>query len=592
MAYVQPNSIIQLFQGINLDNRYLHTIYFASEAAQNTWFTGKVFKTYQQQSYTRYTRNQIKIKDDVTNLFGCTYMRFKNDRTVDKWFYAFVTGVDYVNEGTALVTYEIDVMQTWFMQGGSLQPCMVLREHVNDDTFGLNLEEEPIGSDVYDNDEIYHFGKDELTNPFEHYSVIMQTTGETQQNRHMIQGLFSGCNYIVNPADDQSDGNTIHAMGQTLLGSWDLQQQEQNIIDLYTIPSFCAEERQDPTTGEMVFDVFGSLATGSKIKIPSSYDNYIPKNKKLFMYPYSYLLLTTHMGDVSIYRWEYFEGTIGADCEFDVDGTLLGGGEIRCYPRSYNGQDRNIDAGVVMGNFPKNTASYDAYQAWIAGGGSTRLENDRVVNSVKGAGAVTKAIGSIANMISPSSSSRVTDVLEPTGTRVNGQNVLDVTRREVSDQYRNPSGGAMAGSVGGAFETAGSMIEAKNNMQYTFNDASYAPDIVVGKPTSSLPVAMRDANFYFFHCHIRDDEVKRIDDFFSCYGYSIKKVKQPNLTGRQYWNFVQTQGAVINGNMPSSSKEAIANIFDSGITLWHNGDQIGNYEQSTSSGTINNPILT
>ena len=576
MAYVQPNSIIQLFQGINLDNRYLHTIYFASEAAQNTWFTSKVYKTFQQQSYTRYTRNQIKIKDDVTNLFGCTYMRFMNNRTNDKWFYAFITGVDYVNEGTALVTYEIDVMQTWFIQGGSLQPCMVLREHVNNDTFGLNLEEEPIGSDVYDSDLVYNFG----SGVFDDYSVVMQTTGsDDMTDHHMIQGLFSGCDYKIRQANSQGHGNTIYNDGVAMLGSWSLQEQRENIIDLYTVPTFCAGSNT------------GHLSTANNIVVPNQYDNYTPKNNKLFMYPYSYLMLTTHMGDVAIFRWEYFAGTIGSTCEFDVDGTMMGGGEIRCYPRDYNGQDHNVDAGVVMGNFPKNTAAYDAYQAWIAAGGSTRLENDRLVNSIKGAGAITKAIGSIANMISPSSSSRVTDVLEPTGTRVNGRNVLDVTRREVSDQYRSPSGGAMAGAVGGAFETAGSMIEAKNNMQYTFNDAAYAPNIIIGAPTSCLPVSQRDADLYFYHTHVRDDEVKRIDDFFSCYGYSIKKVKQPNLTGRQYWNFVQTQGAVINGNMPSSSKEAIAKIFDSGITLWHNGDQIGNYGQSVSSGSINNPIV-
>ena len=580
MAYIQPNSVIQLFRGINLDNRYLHTIYFANTAAQNTWFTGKVYKSFQQQSYTRYTRNSIKIKSDATELLGVTYMRFMNDRSVDMWFYAFVTGIEYINENTTLITYEIDVMQTWFIQFGSLQPCMVLREHVNDDTFGLNLEEEPIGSDVYDSDIIYSFA-DAVDNPFSHYSVVMQTTGASPTDHHMIQGLYSGCNYAISDADNQGDGNAIYNDGILMLGSWSLQEQQENIIDLYTVPTFCANT-----------NATGHLHVSNEIEIPSTYDNYTPKNKKLFMFPYSYLMLTTHMGDVAIFRWEYFDGTTGADCEFEVDGTMLGGGEIRCYPRAYNGQDHNVDAGVRMGNFPKNTAAYDAYQAWLAGGGSTRLENDRMVNSIKGAGGVMKAIGSIANMISPSSSSRVTDVLEPTGTRVNGHNVLDVTRREVSDQYRNPSSGVMAGAVGGALSTTGELVEARNNMQYEFNDAAYAPNIIIGAPTSCLPVSQRDANLYFYHTHIRDDEVKRLDDFFSCYGYSIKKVKRPNLTGRRYWNFVQTQGAVVNGNMPASSKDAIARIFDSGITLWHNGDQIGNYAQSISDGTINNPIVT
>ena len=90
---------------------------------------------------------------------------------------------------------------------------------------------------------------------------------------------------------------------------------------------------------------------------------------------------------------------------------------------------------------------------------------------------------------------------------------------------------------------------------------------------------------------MRDDEAKRIDDFFSCYGYAINKVKAPNLTGRQYWNFVQTENAVIAGNMPASSKDAISRIFDSGITFWHNGDNVGNYAISVTNDTINNPII-
>ena len=54
---------------------------------------------------------------------------------------------------------------------------------------------------------------------------------------------------------------------------------------------------------------------------------------------------------------------------------------------------------------------------------------------------------------------------------------------------------------------------------------------------------------------------------------------------------MQTEGAVIAGDMPSSSKEAIGRIFNSGITFWHNGDNVGNYAISTSNGSINNPIV-
>lgn len=568
MAYIQPNSVVQLFQGINLDNRYLHTIYFGSESAQNSWFTSKVYKSYNAVSYVRYTANQIKLKDDATSVIGCTYMRFMNTRTNSKWFYAFINNIEYINENTVLIDYEIDVMQTWFIQNGSVRPCMVLREHVNDDTFGLNLETEPIGSDVYDADEIYHF-----ENEFSSYSIVAQTTALSDADQHVKQGLFTGCHYYsheLRPNSIQGDGNSIYNDLATLLGSWSLQQRQEEIVDLYTVPTFCCGVNT------------GHLGTGNNIVVPSSYDNYTPKNKKLFMYPYSYLLVSTHMGDTSIYRWEYFDGTTGSSCEFSVDGTMLGGGEIRCFPRAYNGQEENVDAGLVMNNFPKNTYAYDAYQAWIAGGGSTRLENERVVNSFKGAGGIVGALGNIANILSPSTNSTVST----TSNNVNGTQIT----RETTNQH-NPSFGQTSGVVGGVVSGIGNLIEAKNNLQYEFNDAMYQPNIVVGAPTSSLPVAMRDANLYFYHCHVRDDEVKRIDDFFSCFGYCVNKVKAPNLTGRQYWNFVQTQNAVIAGNMPASSKDAIGRIFDSGITFWHNGDNIGNYALSVSNGSINNPIV-
>ena len=436
-----------------------------------------------------------------------------------------------------------------------------------------------------DADEILDGSNKIFGDAFSHYSIIAQTTGATSADQHMVQGLFSGCSYYTNDADNAGDGNTIFADIESKLGSWNLQQQQEVVVDLYTVPTFCAGSST------------GHRSSGSKIVIPNKYDNYTPKNKKLFMYPFSYLMLTTHGGDTAIYRWEYFDGTTGSSCQFELDGTMVGGGEIRCYPRAYNGQNYNVDSGIVLNNFPKNCANYDAYQAWIAGGGSTRLDNDRLVNSFKGVGGVLPSLGGLLRSVlggTTSTGRSVETTYQPSGTSVNGNPIMTPTQQIETQSQRNssPNFGAGMGFVGSLVSGIGSMIEAKNNLQYTFNDASYVPNTVVGKPSTCLPIAQRDLDIYFFHVHIRDDEVKRLDDFLSCYGYQVNKVKAPNLTGRQYWNFVQTKDCVIAGNMPASSKEAIARIFDSGITFWHNGDNIGNYAISVSNDTINNPILS
>lgn len=576
MAYVAPNSTLQLFKGINLDNRYLHTIYFANETTQDTWFTSKATAglTFSNLMYRRYSDNAVKVEADATSLLGVTYLRFKNTRTHGKWFYAFVLGVDYVNENTTVVYYEIDVMQTWFIQGGSVRPCMVLREHTNNDTFGSNLEIEPIGSDVYDCD-LFEDTIPEFD--FSSLSLVAQTTGQSNMGERLTQGLFNGSKIYIYPADTSGQCDSAYAQIGQMLGSWSAQTQEEDLVSLYTVPSWLIKYNDD---WSVRYDARNEISR--HLTRPTVYDSYTPKNNKLFMYPFSYLLCTTHTGDVGIYRWEYFDSP---NIEFTATGTFLGGGEIWCYPKAYNGQVENIDSALIMDNFPKNAYSYDAFQAWIASGGTTRLENDRKINSIKGASGVMQSIGGLFGAVTPSATTR--DVAEQTQT--NGQTT---NRQYQSVTQRATSYGGITNAVTGIMNTGANLLEARNKMQYTFNDASYAPDIVATKATCNLALASRHANYYFYHCHVRDSEVKRIDDFLSCYGYAVNKVKQPNLTGRQYWNFVQTLNAVIAGDMPASSKEAIGRIFDGGITFWHDGDQVGNYTQSVSQGSINNPIVT
>lgn len=546
MAYVTPNSTLQLFKGINLDNRYLHTIYFASESAQNTWFSSKVYRTFNELMYRRYESNAVKLEADATSLLGVTYLRFKNSRASSKWFYAFVTGIDYINENTTAVYYEIDVMQTWFIQNGSINPCMVLREHVNNDTFGIELEHEPVGSDVYDCDLLAQYGD----NYFSNYSVYLNTTGEPTDGDMYQNGLFNGTQYTRLPCNNSSNADSIKLYLSSLLGSWDAGAQQQDVIDMYTAPSFLGQS-------------YAIQPIPKQFNRPTAYDNYIPKNNKLFMYPYSYLVCTTHNGSGEAYKWEYFDGT---EIDFRMMGSYIGGGQIICYPRAYNGQLDNLDCKVIMSDFPKNPFVYDAYQAWVASGGKTRYENDWDITVARGASAVLK---DYANVV--------------------GSATFNPNMDEKSIGIGIGTG--LVKNVASAVGTMASIQEAQNKVIYQFKDANYVPNIPVGASMPNVMVGARMLDFYFYHCHVRDDEAKRIDDFFSCYGYSINKVKAPNLTGRQYWNFVQTQNAVISGDIPASSKDAIGRIFDGGITFWHNGDQVGNYSQSVSQGSINNPIV-
>lgn len=569
MAYVVPSGIIQLFRNINLDNRYMHTIYFANEAAQNTWFTNKIAYNYPAQMYTRHNNNIIKLKVKCDVVADCTYLRFQNS-VGGKWYYAFITATNYLNENTTEIIFEIDVVQTWFIQGGSLLPCYIERQHATDDTFGINLEAEPIGSDAYDMTEIEVEGVD---SDFDSYQVVINTTREPTGTAAMIKdGIVNGTDYDYIGVTSGGMAILKNKMIQAL-GSWDKNEQKADIVDMYMFPTnfTIGAEGEYHSTRYQVYH------TGR-------FDNYTPKNKKLFAYPYSQLYVTTCDSDNASYRWEYFDGDITSGISpaaFDVNATMTGGGLIEMHPVSYNGITDNFDAKVVMNNFPKCSWNYDAYQAWIANGGQYKAKYDMNMLQKKGALAIAQGgVSAVSDLLGQGASMASYRAPKKLGMPAG---------KPASEAIQAVSTGVSA--MMSIEETSLSYTEARDKVAFEFKDARYEPNIIVGQQVPNISVGYRYLRFRFFNLHVRDDEAKRIDDFFSVYGYAVNKVAVPNLNNRKHWNFIKTKNAQISGNMPASSKAALARIFDGGIFFWRNGDEVGNFNVETSHGSVDNPIL-
>lgn len=64
------------------------------------------------------------------------------------------------------------------------------------------------------------------------------------------------------------------------------------------------------------------------------------------------------------------------------------------------------------------------------------------------------------------------------------------------------------------------------------------------------------------------------------YGYQTNEVKIPNLNNRPNWNYVKLIGANIIGNIPEIDLLEIKNLFNNGITLWHNTNTFLDYSQN------------
>lgn len=576
MAYIVPNSTLQLFKGIALDNRYLDTVYFASEASQNSAFSSKVFRTYNELTYRRNTWNSVKIEAQAGDLLGVTYMRFKNTRAENMWFYCFVNSVDYVSETTCIITYEIDVIQTWFIQKGKINPCMVLREHPLTDNYTDNHEPEPIGNDLYQYDFI------RTSDKFNSYSVIIQSSGKPTSADSFKSGIFCGTKYQALECNNVGQVSSVIDALDALLGNWDMGDRAEEVVNLYTYPTALI----NPSVNA------GSISINLR---PDNYfKGYHPKNKKLYNYPYTFLLCTTMNGDANTYRWEGFTAPSAPYDKifFEIAGSVQGGGQAMCYPQYYMGVEYNYDACVTIDNFPKNSFTYDAYQAWVASGGKTRLETSEKFLKARGITQLISDASNISNTHAQMATGAISDVMSVGKTyALKGWSASTVQAGAGALGNASARRNAMVQSEIGLVNDVIDYAEAKMKISYQWKDASYNPNPIVGEQMSNIAVGDKHLDFYFFNVHVHDSEMKKMDDFLSCYGYATNKVKIPNLTGRKYWNFVQTENATISGDMPASSKEALGRIFDGGITFWHSLDKVGNYLQSVTEGSINNPIV-
>ena len=56
---------------------------------------------------------------------------------------------------------------------------------------------------------------------------------------------------------------------------------------------------------------------------------------------------------------------------------------------------------------------------------------------------------------------------------------------------------------------------------------------------------------------------KTIDDFFTLYGYAVKKLKKPNIRARRYYTYTKTVDCrIYDAKLPKEDSNTIQEIFE------------------------------
>lgn len=529
--YIEPNTKIIFLRNCPLDVEYENTYLYSTPTEQYNYFYSLKKFELNGQSYNRVRRGVSRVQIKAEDLYDCNYMMFQNSSFGDKWFYAFITGVEYVSNIVSEVSFEIDDIQTWLFNI-TLKDSFVERQHSESDLIGDNLVVEPLATSeyVFDNYDYLLDTRDMM--------VIIAIVDVDEISGKVYDGIYGGCTLFAYESTD------ITGINEKLQ---QYQQKPESIINMYMCPKAIVPTTPDDKHIPNRNSAVGYVVQKQPITLDDTFGEYLPKNKKLYTYPYNYFNVDNGSGNNLALRYEFFDNLTPV---MSIKGTITNPVRMLARPCSYKGVPSYTELGgyhelftesIMLENYPTCSWNNDTYKTWVA------------QNSVPIA---LNTISTGASIIGGNYASSLR----------NRHNVHPVTSQHVANIQSN-------------INTVDSITSILSNAY----SASIAADTCRGNINNGgVNVAHRDQVFRCGRCRIIEEHCKIIDNFFTKYGYAQNKIFTPNLSARPYYTYIKTNGCNIVGSCPSDSIGRIKAIFDNGITFWKSGSVIGDYSVDNS----------
>lgn len=523
MINIIPQTEVRLLR-TPIEKEGNHTLTFDTLNSQTSYFLSKTIKSYNEFTYQRET-SELVVPDSFDSINTCNYIMYRNNGFSNKYFYGYITSMEYINENATKIIFEIDSLQTWYFDI-NYKECFVEREHVNNDTVGLHTVPENVELGDYidqsvDTNEFNSFNYLYENNPL--VVVSCSQTGISAVDSgtgREYSSIYSGLINICFPSPSNAEIFMLYL---------DSKFSESPVNAVFYVPTaMCIEDLTDWQSyddGTYAFyyhavdeiDNTALIQTASLSKTNYLDTNYVPHNNKLLTYPYKYFVIDNNVGETYDYKYEMFSS---ANCTFNIRGALSVGCSIKLIPINYN----------KLENKPNYLYSINASKlptcSWI---------NDAYTNYL-----TANAVNLPVTM----------------GSEILGLGVSAFTA--------NPVG--MASSALQMASTIGQVYE-RSKVPLTAHGGANQGDFTFSSRRS----------FSVYRKSIKEEYARIIDDYFSMYGYKVNSVKVPNVTGRRNFNYVKTIGCNFTGNIPQQDIEKIRNLFNNGITFWHNEENFLNY---------------
>lgn len=643
MATFQPLGKIELIRNVDIDASYTHQYYFTNIDAQESFFASKVYRSLDNGTYQRKNINTIQVPFQADEIADCKYLRWQNRNYSQKWYYAFVTSINYINPGVSQINYELDVYQTYLFDMQWKQ-SFIEREHtarwttdsksnripvINTEPEGLEygtdykiisehkLEQIPnVGWIVFGSTKIGSSVPRRIGNK---PTGIIYTFVPVWIGQRANVTFTNGSNTLLNA----SDVLDLFATNTTLVNSLCSvvfypflpirgvsYTQSGNTIDI----TFNAPVTTVPLvgTGNYVFR-FTALVSSSydfiqrvdlqdSDAIYSGFPNYT--ESKLLMFPYSFMELTTKRGDSMVLKMEYMnDRASGTPLRIGAFGTISSVNKMTYALRNYLSDFTGFNMSCGLNDSSNsNLPITDDYSASYMQANSNSIRVAQSNAKFSQDTIIDNAYRSYETALAQRSTNFAKGMMNAGAEGLGG-----VLGAVVGAGLGSPGmmvGGA--GGIGGGIASGvGAMLDydqAKLNAKANYWNTTWSATTDYANTVATIMAKKNDAqqipptskslggDYLFNMCNdtyalylqrktIYPEYANKLQNYFMQYGYKVNRLEVPNFRTRNSWNYIKMTEPNVYGNIPMDDLMQIRDIFMKGITLWH-GDYIGDYTRN------------
>lgn len=506
---ITPNSTIQ-FLNAPFSSSQNNVLKFSNINAQNSYFEGLIYSSGLVKSGCAYQREGdgefVRVGEKIDEMYKYNYCRFQNPSYGSKWFYAFISKVEYVNSSSCRVYLEMDVFQTYQFDY-VLKKSFIDRQTFNSDYYNT-LADTPSTGDLKT---VFQYEK-----PLSGHYFVLFNADPTIEDTSDSGSSFPKINNFTVPCymaffDNQDD------MSELIL-SVSNKGRADRIQACYFAPvkfGTVGFERQLIPKGDLHLS-YDFIDTLHDVPLELLYDDfsftidYNESYKKELAYPYAKLEIVDRI------TGKYIELDISKfsnpkQPSFRIIYNFTGNVEYKVIPLNYNGQAYSVENAFVVHpntDLPIFSNTYGKY-----------LKDNTGTNLINGVMSVAGAVGSIAT-------------------------------------------GNVAGAVGSFGNIAG-IINADNV-------ARKQPNQVSGLNGDGMEYVNFSPSIYFRLKVMDSNHMDIARNFWKCYGYPVRKITDVNMTTSPDFVFVKTEGVNIESNIiPSIYLSKLENIFNNGVTIWN-----------------------